>query len=101
MILEKKKSGAQLVKKFLRFVDTNVILPCARKPARVSVRGKINSVYDGVIKYSYFKNLFNIFLAFVIGTEVVALVLLVAAIRYELESRTFDNRFCHWNFSLT
>jgi hypothetical protein len=81
-------------------VENNIISLCARKPSRVSVVGKINSEYDGVIKYFYFKTHFNIFLAFVIGTKVVAVVLFVAALRYELEGRAFDTRFCHWNFSL-
>jgi hypothetical protein len=67
-------------------VETNVTSRCARKPTRVSVRGKINSVCDGVIKYSYFITFFNIFLSFVIGTKVVVVVvvLLVAALLYEL-----------------
>ena len=26
---------------------------------------------------------------------------LVEALRYKLESREFDSRWCHWNFSLT
>ena len=82
-------------------METNVISPCARKPAKVSITRKINSEYDDVIKYSYFKPHFNILLAFVIGTKVVAVVVLVAALRYELEGRAFDTRFCHWNFSLT
>jgi hypothetical protein len=85
----------------MRFVETNVISPCARKPTRFSCKAKINSEYDGFIKYSYFTHHFKIFLAFVIGEKVVAVVLLVAALRYELEGRAFDTRFCHWNFSLT
>jgi tetrahydromethanopterin S-methyltransferase subunit B len=60
--------------------------------------GKINSVYDAVIKHAYFKPHFNIFFAFVIGIKVVVVVLLVAALRYELEGRAFHNRFCHWKF---
>lgn len=85
----------------LLFVETSVILTCARKPARFSVIGKINLLYDGVIICSYFKSHFNIFLAFVIGTKVVKVVLLVAVLRYDVEGRAFDNRLCHWNFSFT
>ena len=29
------------------------------------------------------------------------MVQLVEALRYELEGRGFDSRWCHWNFSLT
>ena len=53
------------------------------------------------LRQSYFINLFNhVFISYM-GGGVHTVAQLVEALRYKPESRGFDSRWCHWNFSLT